>query len=91
VKSRASRQFWKLFEGLPKRVQSEARNIHRIWLRNPFHPSLHFKKIGVSQGLPVYSVRIGIHWRALGILEGDTVKWFWIGSHEAYNEISKRV
>jgi hypothetical protein len=27
----------------------------------------------------------------LGILEDDTVKWFWIGSHEAYNEIIKHL
>jgi len=29
-------------------------------------------------------VRITRGYRALGILEGDTVTWFWIGSHKDY-------
>lgn len=91
MRSRVTRRFWKLFDDLPERVQLEAKNIYRIWSRNPSHPSLYFKKIAVSGGIPVYSIRIGLHWRALGILEDDTVKWFWIGSHEAYNEIIKHL
>jgi hypothetical protein len=91
VKSKANRQFWKLFEKLPKRVQLEAKSLYRIWLHNPGHPSLRFKKIAVSHGLPVYSIRVGLRWRALGILDDDILKWFWIGSHEAYNEIIKQL
>jgi hypothetical protein len=30
-------------------------------------------------------VRIGDHYRALGLREGDIVSWFWIGTHEQYN------
>jgi hypothetical protein len=91
VKSKATRRFWKLFERLPKTIQSEARSVYRLWSRNPSHPSLHFKKVAVSRGVPVCSIRIGLRWRALGILEQDTVKWFWIGSHEAYNETIKQL
>jgi hypothetical protein len=91
VKSRVTRGFWKLFEQLPKQVQTDARSLHLIWRSDPFHASLHFKKVGVSEGIPVYSIRIGRKWRALGILEDDTVKWFWIGSHEAYNKIIKQL
>ena len=91
MKSRVTRGFWKLFEHLPKQVQTDARSLHLIWRSDPFHASLHFKKAGVSEGFPVYSIRIGRKWRALGILEDDTVKWFWIGSHEAYNKIIKQL
>lgn len=91
MKSRATRNFWKLFQRLPKHIQAEARNIYQVWQRDPFHSSLRFKKLAVSEGLPVYSIRIGRNWRALGILEGDTVKWFWIGSHEAYTQIIKQL
>jgi hypothetical protein len=49
---------------------------------NPFHPSLHFKCINREEN--VWSVRITRGYRALGILEGDTVTWFWIGSHDEY-------
>jgi hypothetical protein len=41
-----------------------------------------FKKI--HSGLPIYSARIDRAWRAVGVLEGDTVVWFWIGSHANY-------
>lgn len=91
MKSQVTRSFWKLFEVLPRHIQVEAKNLHLVWRRNPGHPSLHFKKVGVSEGFPIWSIRIGRKWRALGVMEGDTGKWFWVGSHEAYNEIIKRI
>ena len=33
----------------------------------------------------VWSVRIGDHYRALARRDGDLVVWFWIGTHEGYN------
>jgi len=30
-------------------------------------------------------VRIGEHYRALGLRENEFVVWFWIGTHEEYN------
>jgi hypothetical protein len=91
MKSEVTRRFRKLYELLPKRVQLEARYVYRLWRQNPYHPSLHFKQVGTLLGTPVYSVRIGRKWRALGSLEGNTVEWFWIGSHEAYNQIIKQL
>lgn len=38
---------------------------------------------------PVYSVRVGIGYRALGVKDGDTITWFWIGSHADYDQILK--
>jgi hypothetical protein len=46
----------------------------------PFHPSLHFKKAG-----GYFSVRVGQHYRALGVAAPDGVLWFWIGSHAEYD------
>jgi len=34
--------------------------------------------------MPVYSIRVGIGWRALGVMVDDTIVWFWIGSHAEY-------
>ncbi len=31
--------------------------------------------------------RIGIHYRALALREGDTLLWFWIGSHADYDTL----
>jgi len=35
----------------------------------------------------MYSVRVGKGWRALGLVEGDTISWFWIGSHADYEKL----
>jgi hypothetical protein len=35
----------------------------------------------VDEESNVYSVRIGLGCRALGVLDGSTVIWFWIGTH----------
>ena len=49
------------------------------------HPSLHFKQIPGHDA--VYAVRVGIGWRALGLRDGDTITWFWIGSHAEYDQL----
>jgi len=36
---------------------------------------------------PVYSVRISLDYRALGVRDGDTVVWFWIGSHADHDRL----
>jgi len=35
----------------------------------------------------IYSVRVGLGYRALGAMAGDTVTWFWIGSHAEYDKL----
>jgi hypothetical protein len=50
--------------------------------KNPRHPSLHFKKVG-----RFWSARIGIHYRAAAVEDGNDVIWFWIGHHSEYDRI----
>ncbi|MEQ1614804.1 MAG: hypothetical protein ABL904_18815 [Hyphomicrobiaceae bacterium] len=71
-----------MFDELPAEVQDHARRAYVICRDNPSHPSLQFKR--VSRAEPIYSVRIGLAHRALGLFEGDTVTWIWIGSHDEY-------
>lgn len=85
VRSRTTRKFRALFDSLPKPVQEKANVAYRLWAENPDHRSLRFKK--VHSTLPVYSVRIDLDWRAIGILNGDAVIWFWIGSHADYERM----
>ena len=63
-------------------MQVSARRAYAQFSTGPNHPSLNFKR--VDRNDPVFSVRIGIHYRALGLLDGDTVTWFWIGIHDDY-------
>jgi hypothetical protein len=70
---------------LPAFVREQARRAYRLWRENPWHPSLQFKGIHATE--PIYSARVGLGWRALGVLEGDTVSRCWIGSHADYDEV----
>ena len=58
-----------------------AREKYALWKTDPHDPSLSFEER--RNGICV--VRIGEHYRAIGVREGDVVAWFWIGTHEAYN------
>ena len=85
MNSQLTSDFLACFAKLPEAVREQARSCYRLWCDNPAHPSLHFKKIHGQEGL--YSVRVGLGWRALGLLEGDTISWFWIGSHAEYDAL----
>lgn len=37
--------------------------------------------------MPIYSVRIALGWRAVGVKEGEHMIWFWIGSHAEYDKL----
>lgn len=88
MKSELTQEFLECFRNLPERVKQTARKNYRLWKQNPRHPGLEFKKVNTS--MPVYSVRAGIGWRALGVMKGpDTIVWFWIGPHSEYDKLLK--
>jgi hypothetical protein len=87
MKSRSTLSFWQHYWALPPEIRQRARQAYKLWRDNPAHPSLFFKRVKESQ--PVYSVRIGLGYRALGLLKGDTVTWFWIGTHDEYERLLK--
>ena len=79
IQSRTTREFRSVFASLPHDVRQRAQRAYRLFRTDPRHPSLRFKKVDEESN--VYSVRIGLGYRALGVMEGSTVVWFWIGSH----------
>jgi len=89
MKSITTLQFWKLYNELPEDVKSRADSAYELWQINPHAHGLYFKRVGKKR--PVYSVRIGSGYRALGVLQGDAVIWFWIGSHDEYEGILKHL
>ena len=89
MKSVTTSKFRACLEKLPDNFQVKARKSYRQWLENPQHPSLQFKQIHNTS--PIFAVRISLGYRALGILEEDTMVWFWIGSHEEYNSMIKNL
>jgi hypothetical protein len=85
IHSRITRSFRTAFASLPGEIQEQTRRAYRLFQANPGHPSLRFKKVERTDN--VYSVRVGLGYRALGVLEGSTVVWFWIGSHGSYDRL----
>ena len=86
--SRRTKTFVDCFERLPDHVKRSAQRCYLQWQANPKHPGLHFKQVGKNHR--VYSVRIGIGWRAMGVVQNDSIIWFWVGSHAEYNHILKK-
>jgi hypothetical protein len=84
MKSRATSKFWNLHRQLPAEIRKTALKQYRLWIQNPRHPSLQFKKIA-----SFWSARITDDFRAVGIMESDTVIWFWIGTHDEYVRLLK--
>lgn len=89
MKSSVTKDFRKRLDQLPATVQEQAARAYALWQLDPFHPSLQFKRVSPSQ--PVYSARVGLGHRALGLREGDQMYWFWIGSHAEYDDLLKRL
>jgi hypothetical protein len=87
VKSKAHGQFWTGYRALPVEIQKQAREKFRLWLKEPFNPTLHFKEL-ISD---VWSVRINQNHRALGRRRGNLIVWFWIGTHPEYDQLLKRL
>jgi hypothetical protein len=54
--------FWAYLEKLPANIQELARENYDLLKANPYHPSLHFKRIG-----RFWSVRVGRSYRALAV------------------------
>lgn len=89
MKSSVTKSFREQLDALPVDVQEQAERVYTLWRSEPYHPSLQFKLVSRQQS--IYSVRIGIGYRALGLREDDHIFWFWIGSHAEYDELLKRL
>ncbi len=89
IVSHTTERFRKAFSILPDQVKKQARNAYKQFREDPYHPSLHFKR--VHQEKPVYSVRINDSYRAVGIKKGNTLIWFWAGLHSDYEKLLYRL
>ncbi len=85
MNSGTTRRFRQMFAALPAHVQRQAREAYHLFRQNPSHPGLHFKQVHPDP--PMYSARVGISYRAVGARDGNTVVWFWIGTHAEYDKL----
>jgi hypothetical protein len=78
--------FWRCYQTLPKEIQKLADKQFALFKRDPFHPSL-----ALAQKGEVWTVAVGRSYRAVARKRDKDLYWFWIGTHEAYNSLLKRV
>lgn len=82
---RTTDRFWQCYWTLPTRTRKLADKNFMLLKGNPAHPSLNFKKVG-----SLWSVRVGLAYRALAIEDADDYIWVWIGVHDEYEELIKK-
>ena len=87
MKSSVTKDFRKRLDQLPIAVQEQAARAYALWRSDPYHPSLQFKR--VSPGQPIYSVRIGIGYRALGLRAEDQIDHISTGGGASLELIEK--
>ncbi|MGI2904676.1 ParE family toxin-like protein [Tolypothrix sp. VBCCA 56010] len=82
MRHKATPDFWYYYRQLPPDVQGLADRCYDLLKLDPSYPSLHFKKVG-----QFWSVRVGLHYRALAVEQDGDFAWFWIGSHAEYDKL----
>jgi hypothetical protein len=85
VISRTRPSFWRAYEALDPANQKTARESYSLFVQNPNHPSLRFKKLGGYEH--VWSVRVSEQYRAVCERQGDTIWWVWIGTHNQFDKL----
>jgi mRNA-degrading endonuclease RelE of RelBE toxin-antitoxin system len=75
-------EFWRHFERLPEEIQRLAKKDFELLKENPRHSSLRLKKAG-----KFWTVRVGIHYRAIAKERAEGLNWFWIGHHSEYDTL----
>ncbi len=58
MKSATLPSFWEKYYLLDGTIKQQAKKAYLLWLKNPFHPSLHFKCINAKEN--IWSVRITV-------------------------------
>lgn len=87
--SRTTEKFRALFVLLPDTIKAQAKEAYQQFKKDPYHPSLQFKRVHSTK--PIYSVRINLVYRAVGIIQDNEIIWFWVGSHHVYEKLLKKL
>lgn len=83
VKSVRIDPFEKCFSKLPKEIQDAANDIYEKW-KTAGYKGFGFEKKHSPPN--TYSIDCTDGYRALGEMDGDVIKWYWIGNHNDYSK-----
>jgi len=81
----ATPEFWFHYRRLTPELRELADAKFQLLKSDPRHPSLRLKRTGVF-----WSVRIGLRHRALAKERAEGLAWFWVGSHDVYEQLLKK-
>lgn len=81
----ATPDFWFCYRHLPDDVRQLADKNFELLRLDPRHPSLRLKKIG-----SFWSARVGLRYRAMARERTEGLVWFWIGNHDAYEQLLRQ-
>ena len=84
MKSSGNADFWRLYQRLPESVRVQARQAYRLFISNPDHPSLRFKKLNGPDHF--WSVRFGGGYRAVGQRHNENMVWLWVGTRQDFGK-----
>ncbi len=85
MKSSGNEEFWRLYHLLPEQVRAQSRQAYRLFISNPDHPSLRFKKLNGPRNF--WSVRFGGGYRAVCERDGESVVWIWVGTRQDFGKM----
>ncbi len=74
--------FWFHYRQLPAEIRAAADRCFEMLRADPRHPSLRLKKVGAF-----WSVRVNPRVRALARDRPGGLVWFWIGTHDRYEQL----
>jgi hypothetical protein len=84
-----------MFDKLPEPVQTAAKAAFDLFCRDPSNPALerHFLKDTKKGRHKIGSVAVSVtrRYRAIYVEDGGVNIWYWIGSHEAYNNYTGKI
>lgn len=82
-----TKKFDKSLDQLPLRVKNDARKTYGQWRKDP--SSVDFRPLQGNKS--IWRISLPDGYRAIGEDLGDTIKWFWIGSHNDYENIIRSI
>jgi hypothetical protein len=89
LNSHLTDEFFDYYRALPEQVREHARSAYALFELNPYHPSLRFRQVHPSRA--VFSARVGMDYRVVGVKEDEDIFWFWIGSHADYDRLLRQL
>ena len=83
--SRLDPEFLEALRKLDHETRRKVQRAYQLFKDNPRHGSLRFRRVRGTRNH--YSARVDDYYRVLGVVEGNTITWYWVGPHDEYERM----